>query len=123
MLTISVQDVLSFRELLVETNPAPKTINRRVTSISGLYKYLAGASAEMRLQITDREGKRCSLDVRAELTYAAAHLYLTKAKEGVVPGEQLDSNGVRLDAERRAAGVVTSASAPASGMGECPQKS
>lgn len=52
MLTVSVQDVLAFRELLVESNAAPKTINRRISSLSGFYKYLAGAAAEMRLPIT-----------------------------------------------------------------------
>jgi site-specific recombinase XerD len=52
MLTVTVQDVLAFRELLVETNAASKTINRRISSLSGFYKYLAGAAAEMRLPIT-----------------------------------------------------------------------
>lgn len=52
MLTVSVQDVLAFRELLVESNAAPKTINRRISSLSGFYKYRAGAAAEMRLPIT-----------------------------------------------------------------------
>jgi len=34
--------------------------------------------------VTDRAGKRYSLDVEAESTYDAAHLFLTKAKEHVI---------------------------------------
>jgi len=44
--------VLAFREQLVEKNAAPKTINRRISSLSSFYKYLAAAAAEMRLPIT-----------------------------------------------------------------------
>ena len=34
--------------------------------------------------VTDGAGKRYSLDVEAESTYDAAHLFLTKAKEHVI---------------------------------------
>ncbi len=47
-----IKDVLAFREHLVAQNAAPKTINRRISSISSFYKYLAAAAAEMRLPIT-----------------------------------------------------------------------
>ena len=50
--SVSVKDVVAFRELLLERNAAPKTINRRVSSLSSFYKYLAAAAAEMRLPIT-----------------------------------------------------------------------
>lgn len=52
LLSISVKDVLAFREHLVAQNAAPKTINRRISSLSSFYKYLSGAAAEMRLPIT-----------------------------------------------------------------------
>jgi site-specific recombinase XerD len=52
LLSISVKDVLAFREQLIAQNAAPKTINRRISSLSSFYKYLAGAAAEMRLPIT-----------------------------------------------------------------------
>lgn len=52
LLVISVGDVLSYREFLLESKAAPKTINRRISSLSGFYKYLAGAAGEMRLPIT-----------------------------------------------------------------------
>jgi hypothetical protein len=34
--------------------------------------------------VTDRTGKRFSLDVKAESTYDSAHLFLTKAKEHII---------------------------------------
>lgn len=36
------------------------------------------------MTVTDSEGKRYSLDVHAESTYDAAHLFLTHAKEHVI---------------------------------------
>jgi hypothetical protein len=32
---------------------APKTINRRISSLSSFYKYLAGAAAELRLPLKE----------------------------------------------------------------------
>jgi integrase/recombinase XerC len=52
LLSVSIKDVLAFREQLVERNAAPKTINRRISSLSSFYKYLAAAAAEFRLPIT-----------------------------------------------------------------------
>src|SRR5947209_6958270 len=52
LLRISVQDVQRFRSHLVDKNAAPKTLNRRISSLSSFYKYLAAAAAELRLPIT-----------------------------------------------------------------------
>src|SRR5580704_13915577 len=52
LLTVSVIDVLAFREAMVAENAAPKTLNRRISSLSSFYKYLHGAAAELRLPIT-----------------------------------------------------------------------
>src|SRR5438270_6812507 len=52
LFSVSVKDVLAFREELVGKNAAPKTINLRLSSLSSFYKYLAAAAAEMRLPIT-----------------------------------------------------------------------
>ncbi|PWU11313.1 MAG: hypothetical protein C5B51_02910 [Terriglobia bacterium] len=52
LLRISVQDVQRFRAQLVSHNAAPKTLNRRISSLSSFYKYLAAAAAELRLPIT-----------------------------------------------------------------------
>jgi site-specific recombinase XerD len=52
LLRVSVQDVQRFRAHMVARNAAPKTLNRRVSSLSSFYKYLAAAAAELRLPIT-----------------------------------------------------------------------
>jgi site-specific recombinase XerD len=52
MLSASIKDVQAFRDLMSESNRAPKTINRRIASLSSFYKYLALAAAELRLPIT-----------------------------------------------------------------------
>jgi site-specific recombinase XerD len=51
LLHVSVQDVRRFRGHLVALNAAPKTLNRRISSLSSFYKYLAAAAAELRLPI------------------------------------------------------------------------
>ena len=52
LLRVSIKDVLDFREHLLAKNAAPKTINRRISSLSSFYKYLGAAAAELRLPIT-----------------------------------------------------------------------
>jgi site-specific recombinase XerD len=52
LLTVTVADVLAFRDALVADDLAPKTINRRIASLSSFYKYLQGAASELRLPIT-----------------------------------------------------------------------
>jgi len=51
LLTVKVAEVLSCRDWLREKEAAPKTINRRISSLSGLFKFLAGVAAERRLPI------------------------------------------------------------------------
>lgn len=51
LFTISVADLQAWRDLLAETS-APKTINRRISSVSSFYKYLQASAAELRLPIT-----------------------------------------------------------------------
>jgi site-specific recombinase XerD len=48
---VSVADVQRFREQMLDENMAPKTLNRRISSLSSFYKYLAGCAAEFRLPI------------------------------------------------------------------------
>jgi site-specific recombinase XerD len=52
LLRASIQDVQAFRDHLLTAGAAPKTLNRRISSLSSFYKYLAGAAAELRLPIT-----------------------------------------------------------------------
>lgn len=51
LLMVSVQTVQSYRDRLKAENAAPKTINRRISSLSSFYKYLGAAAAELRLPV------------------------------------------------------------------------
>ncbi len=50
-LQVSVQTVQSYRDWLVSKGAAPKTLNRRISSLSGFFKYLGASAAELRLPI------------------------------------------------------------------------
>src|ERR1700732_2099664 len=39
LLSVSVKDVVAFRDQLIAQNAAPKTLNRRISSLSSFYKY------------------------------------------------------------------------------------
>lgn len=52
MLMVSIKDVQEFRDEMNVKDLAPKTVNRRIASLSSFYKYLAGSAAELRLPIT-----------------------------------------------------------------------
>ncbi len=52
MLAVTVADVLAFRDAMLAQDLAPKTVNRRIASLSSFYKYLQGAASELRLPIT-----------------------------------------------------------------------
>jgi site-specific recombinase XerD len=52
LLAASITDVQAFREAMLSESAAPKTLNRRISSLSSFYKYLHGAAAELRLPIT-----------------------------------------------------------------------
>ena len=52
LFTVSVAEVLTFRDRMVAEAKAPKTINGRIASLSSFYKYLQGVASEFRLPIT-----------------------------------------------------------------------
>ena len=52
LFTVSVADVLAFRDWMLTESKAPKTINRRIASLSSFYKCLQGVASEFRLPIT-----------------------------------------------------------------------
>src|SRR6058998_3934341 len=49
IVTVSIKDVQAFRDQLIQEDKSPKTLNRRISSVSSFYKYLEAAAAEMRL--------------------------------------------------------------------------
>jgi integrase/recombinase XerC len=52
LLRASIRDVQAFKDRMRNQKAAPKTIIRRISSLSSFYKYLSGAAAELRLPIT-----------------------------------------------------------------------
>src|ERR1700730_7398817 len=52
LLRVSILDVQAFKDYMVKHDAAPKTMNRRISSLSSFYRSLAGAAAELRLPIT-----------------------------------------------------------------------
>ena len=52
LFTVSVADVQDFRDQMIADGKAPKTVNRRIASLSSFYKYLQGVASEFRLPIT-----------------------------------------------------------------------
>jgi hypothetical protein len=43
--------VQRWRDMMREKSKAPKTLNRRISSLSSFYKYLAGTAVEFRLSV------------------------------------------------------------------------
>lgn len=52
LLAVSVGEVQTWRDAMIGNSMAPKTMNRRISSLSSFYKYLAASAAELRLPIT-----------------------------------------------------------------------
>jgi integrase/recombinase XerC len=51
LFTLTVRDVLAWRDRMAEQGRAPKTINRRIASVSSFFKFLAAHAGEERLPI------------------------------------------------------------------------
>ncbi len=51
LLRVSVHQAQAYRLWLADNGAAPKTINRRVSSLSSFYKFLGASAAELRLPI------------------------------------------------------------------------
>jgi site-specific recombinase XerD len=49
LLSVSVADVQRYRAWLVESGAAPKTLNRRISSLSGFFQYIGACMAELRI--------------------------------------------------------------------------
>jgi site-specific recombinase XerD len=92
LLLASVADVQRWRDAMMAATKAPKTLNRRISSLSSFYKYLAGAAAELRLPVNlpnpahaqfiaressdPLEGTRALTATRARWWYAAVKMRL-----------------------------------------------
>jgi site-specific recombinase XerD len=83
LFTITVAQVHAYRDWMLSRGDAPKTINRRVSSLSGFFKFLREVAAEMRLPIqvanpADKEfiarGNADPVDERQHFSAAKARL-------------------------------------------------
>ena len=74
LFTVSVADVLAFRDHMVAEVKAPKTINRRIASLSSFYKYLQGVASEFRLPITAPNPAHAQFIPRGSSDHCREHL-------------------------------------------------
>ena len=92
-LTATIGDVSSWRELMIEQGRAPKTINRRLASVSSFYKFLAGCASEARLPITVPNPAHVQFIQRlgSDPVHETQSLSATRARQlmGLVTGEDV----------------------------------
>ncbi len=95
LFTVTVGDVQRWRDWMLKEEYAPKTINRRVSSVSSLYKYLQGAAAELRLPITVPNPAHAQFIARSstDAVKDTAAMSPTRARQlmGMADGEDLVS--------------------------------
>ncbi|RCS54883.1 hypothetical protein DTL42_07160 [Bremerella cremea] len=93
LLRLSVADVQAWRDQLIAEGKAPKTLNRRVSSVSSFFKYLQGAAAELRLPITVPNPAHAQFISRASTdpVHETKHLSATRARQlmGLPAGQSL----------------------------------
>ena len=66
MFSVSVADVQRFRDAMTAANLAPKTINRRISSLSSFYKYLGSGEWRWRPRMRG-QNRRPSMAKAAKL--------------------------------------------------------
>ena len=93
-LRLSVADMQAWRDHLIhEEDAAAKTLNRRISSVSSLYRYLAGVASEMRLPITVPNPAHAQFIGRgaADAVHETKSLSATRARQlmGLPEGEEV----------------------------------
>ncbi|MEM1225390.1 MAG: tyrosine-type recombinase/integrase [Planctomycetota bacterium] len=93
LLTVTVADVQRWRDAMIADGKAPKTINRRVSSVSSFFKYLQGVAAELRLPITVPNPAHAQFIARSSTDpiHETKSLSATRARQlmGLPQGEDL----------------------------------
>lgn len=91
LLRVTVTDIQKWRDSMIADGRAPKTINRRVSSVSSFYKYLQGAAAELRLPITVPNPAHAQFIARSstDAVRETMHLSATRTRQlmGLPEGE------------------------------------
>lgn len=101
LLSCTVADVQAWCETMLADGKAPKTLNRRIASVSSFYKYLAACAAEFRLPVSIPNPAHAQFIARfpGDPVDETAALTATKARQLVAMPR--DENSV-LDARDRA---------------------
>lgn len=90
-LTGTINDVASWRELMLAQEKAPKTINHRLAAVSSFYQFVSACAAEARLPITVPNPAHVQFIRRFESTptHETLSLNATRARQlmGLVTGE------------------------------------
>lgn len=90
---VTLAQVHSYRGWLIARGDAPKTINRRVSSLSGLFRFLREVAAELRLpiQVANPADKEFIARDNADPVEERRHLSAGKARElfGLPEGESV----------------------------------
>src|SRR5262249_8966813 len=85
--------VQAFRDELAKLGMAPKTLNRRISSLSSFYKFLAATAAELRLPITVPNPAHAQFISRetADPVYETKALSATRARQlmGMPAGDSI----------------------------------
>jgi site-specific recombinase XerD len=83
LFSITVGQVQSYRDWMIAAGDAPKTINRRISSLSGFFKFLREVAAEMRLpiQIANPADKEFIARDTAEPVEERRHFTAAKARQ------------------------------------------
>lgn len=91
LMRVSVTDIQKWRNTMISEGRAPKTINRRVSSVSSFYKYLQGAASELRLPITVPNPAHAQFIARSstDAVRETMHLSATRTRQlmGLPEGE------------------------------------
>ena len=90
---ITVAQVQAYRDWLIARGDAPKTINRRVASLSGFFRFLREVAAEMRLpvQVANPADKEFIARGNADPVEERRHFAAARARElfGLPEGESV----------------------------------
>lgn len=80
LLTVTVGEVHRYRDWLLAQGAAPKTVNRRIASLSGFFRFLREVAAELRLPLQVANPADAQFIRRENADPVAERLHLSAAK-------------------------------------------
>ena len=93
LFNVSVAQVHKYRDWMIARGDAPKTVNRRISSLSGFYRFLREVAAELRLpiQVANPGDKEFVARDNADAVEERRHFSAAKARQliGLAEGESV----------------------------------